>query len=80
VAQQRAELGQQVLGHAAQRLPRDEHVEVDVGHDVEELEDLVEHAAVLGGGHGDQVEAAVVLEPSDHRGQFDGLGPGPEDH
>ena len=61
-AQQRADLGEQVLGHAGQGLAGSQHVQVHVGHDVEQLDDLVEHVPVLGGGNGDEVEPGIVAE------------------
>ena len=65
---------------AGRRLSRHHQVEVDVGREVEHLEDLVEHAAVLR-GHADQALEAIGRRPegAHHRRHLDRLRPRAED-
>jgi hypothetical protein len=67
-------------GQPGERLARAHEVEVGVRPDAEDVQDLVEHLAVLGRNADAAVETTVDLEPEDHRGQLDGLRPGAEDH
>ena len=49
--EQRLQAGQRPYGDLGQRLPGRDDVEVVVGHDAEDLVDLVEHLPVLPGHH-----------------------------
>ena len=51
-----------------------------VGRDVEALEDLVQHRAVLRGDTDARLQPfRRKSQPADHRAEFDCLGPRPED-
>jgi len=63
-------------GDLVGRLVGAHEVEVDVGPDLEEIEDLVEHLAVLRGRADDGLEArGLPLEAADDRGELDRLRP-----
>src|SRR5699024_9599596 len=55
------------------------HVEVEVGHDSEEIVDLVEHLPVLGRDESAGTEAVTGFDAADERGYFDGFRTGAED-
>jgi hypothetical protein len=55
-------------------------MEIVLGRDVEEAEDLIEHLAMLGGRAHVDAELAVTPHLPDERGELDGLGTRPEDH
>jgi hypothetical protein len=55
-------------------------MEIVLGRDVEEPEDLIEHLAMLGGCAHVDSELAVTPHLPDERGQLDGLGARAEDH
>ena len=66
-------------GDAVERLVVGHEVEVDVGDDVEDLIDLVEHFTMLGGDDDDWGEPGMGFEGLDHRGDLDRLGAGAVD-
>ena len=58
---------QGAVGDLGEGLPRRVDVEVVIGHDAEELVDLVEHLAVLSGDDDDRVETLVVAHGGHQR-------------
>src|SRR5699024_7905857 len=54
-------------------------VEVEVGHDSEEVVDLVEHLPVLGRDESAGTEAVAGFDAADERGYLDGFRTGAED-
>ena len=54
-------------------------VEIDVGHDARDFQDLVEHLAVLAGDGYDTVKELRLVQCGNDRGHLDGLGPSAED-
>ena len=62
-----------------QCLSRSHEVEIVIGDDVEQLEDLIEHVAVLGCDTDDALNSLGGLECLDHRSHLDRLRAGPKD-
>jgi hypothetical protein len=61
-----------------QGLSRAHQVKVVVRNDVEELQDLVEHVAVLGGDTNEALDTVGGLERLDHWSHLDRFGAGAE--
>ena len=79
--QQRIERAEDPRRELARGLVVAHQVEIDVGRQVEQLEDLVEHLAMLRGRAEDDVEAVRLrAQPLNHGRHLDGLGPRPHDH
>ena len=74
-----AEPGEQRGGQRVERLVGTHQVEIVVGRDPGDVEDLVEHAAVLRADADSAVEAIVGFERVDQREKLDRFGPGAED-
>ena len=72
--QDRIQVREDAGGELARRLVRPHQVQVDVGCDLEEREDLVEHLAVLCGRAHDDARSALFAQPVDDRSHLDGLG------
>ena len=68
-----ADVLQQAGGELVERLVGPHDVEVDVGNDVGELQHLVQHLAVLGGGADLYGGGRLRLQPVDDRKQLDGF-------
>jgi hypothetical protein len=65
--------------HLGERLPGLVDVEVQIGLDVEEGMDLIEHFAMLPGDNDAGVESGILCEGLHERRHLDGLGPSPVD-
>jgi hypothetical protein len=80
LGQDRFEGGKDSRGRLVQCLVRRHHVEVEIGRDLERIQHLIEHAAVLR-RHADfhRVSIREVAEVADQRRELDGFRPGSED-
>jgi hypothetical protein len=66
-------------GDVGKVLPRLHQVQIELGRNLEQLQHLIEHLAVLGGHAHAGIEGGVGLEGFDQGGHFDGFGAGAED-
>ncbi len=67
------------LRHTGEGLTVPADVEIVVRNQAEQVEHLVEHAAMLAGDHDPGFEVRGVLQGQDERSHLDGFRPGPED-
>lgn len=65
-------------GNAGQCLALGNHVQVEIGDDVEQPQHLVQHMPVLTRHADSQLEIAGSLDAVDQRRHFDGFRPGPK--
>ena len=79
VAQHGVEVGEDGGGQLRQRLVGAHQVEVDVGGDLEQVEHLVEHLAVLGGDANQRFDAGRVVQALYDGRHFDGFRAGAKD-
>jgi hypothetical protein len=73
--EQRVEPGHRAAHDVVERLAGQHDVEIDVRHDSERIQDLVQHLAVLPGHDDAQFEAIVFADPPDDRQEFHGFRP-----
>ncbi|MNY51998.1 hypothetical protein D3C86_1876360 [compost metagenome] len=79
VLEDRGELGEHPAREVRQGLARLHEIQVGVRDDAEEVQDLVEHLAVLGGDADLEVQVVGLGDRKNHRRHLDGLGAGAED-
>ena len=74
-----ADSGQKPRGQRVEALVRAHHREIVVGHNLRDIEHLVQHRAVLPGRDDHRRKARVVAQQVDQREELDRLRPGAED-
>jgi hypothetical protein len=54
-------------------------IEIDIRPDIEQVQDLVQHLAVLGGDANVGVKSRCLFQSPNHRSHFNGFGSGAKD-
>ena len=78
VGQDIPQRGQDRGGDIGQVLPRLHDVQIDIGHDAEQRQNLIQHLPVLAGDADMHLQAGGGLQGLDDRRHLDGFRPGPK--